>query len=815
MQAVTAGRGKTNRPLLAIVGMNPGKEECKQGLPFVGASGQILSEFLRRAGVDEADCYFTNVVKNATPGNREPTITEAKEWREHFIKEIQDVRPKVIVPLGSFAAKEVAQGGKISETQGQPTKPLSRLRLDEGTQVVPSYHPAAALRNPSYGEAIVRALSFAASLGSGRGLEISPKIVWVEKLKDPEAMQNVTNQILQAKVITYDIETNARDVLDPLLCVYLVAIDVGEWTFVFGPQHNAVIMGTSLLVPSSRGKDLVLAPQKYVGHNAIRFDAPVLQRVLPAVSGLEYCTDDTMLLDYLLDENAASHALEAACFRVLGAQPWKDIVTWSWHDTPPENIPWERAVEYCARDARATRLLYDNLMPRLDNGSKRVYTLLRGAAPALQSVERNGVFIDRDYARSQNQKLTEEIDDTRQKLRVMVKDPSFNPNSSSQVRNVLFKTLGVRPPRITVGGNPSTDEESLKLIMASADDTTRSFAKGLLSFREAVKLKSTYFEPYLTLLGDDSRIHPGYGLTTTKTGRTSSFRPNFENVPRASFVRKLIAAPPGKVFLSADFSQLELRIAAQVANEKNMLAAFVRGDDLHSLFAQKITGRQNVTKEERYAAKVGNFLLLYGGEEYTFQRQALLNYDLSLTMEQCTMYRNVFYESWPGLPEWHRIVSEEIIKTGQVRSITGQIRRLPQIYAQDRPTKLEALRKGINFTVQNPAAHLGILALTLCVQEFGGDPDTIVVGFVHDAICLETVPDKLNDVATKVVDIMERRVVQSLAWLDPENPVNITVPLKADIEVGPSWGELKKMTLPSAMQNLSGDSTLHANVSAG
>jgi uracil-DNA glycosylase family 4 len=782
---VLNGRGNADHPLLCFVGMNPGREEVKQGVPFVGPSGKLLSSILRDLGIDEKEVYFTNAVKEATPSNREPTAAEAKKWRKEFTEEIAKVSPRVLVPLGNFSLKEVSGRSGISRRIGIPQKPHGRFALDNCI-VVPCFHPAYALRNPSATNAIKETIAFALRIARGEETKIEPKIIWVEKLKTKRAIRNVCDKISEEKVLVYDIETNARGFDDPAFSVYLIGIDAGEWTYVFGPTRDSILMGATLLVPGS-------SRQTFAGHNAIRFDSEGLSRILPATRSLVHVSEDTMLLDYLLDENAGSHALEPVAHRILGCAESKSAVTWSWHDTPPEEIPWLTAVEYVARDAKVTRLIYDALRARIDQdpGLLRVYDILRAASSAFTQIERNGVYIDLPYIRQQTTECETRIKNLRGRLIRDTLNPDFNPNAPRQVVKAL-EVMGLSPTKRTKTGKPSGDEESLKLMKARATDSIQSdFIDALLEYRMYAKRVSTYFKSYLEheTLDENSRIHPGYGLTTTVSGRTSSFRPNFENIPREPSVRKIIAAAPGRTLLGADYSQLELRVASDVSQEENMLAAFARGEDLHKLFAQKITGREEITKEERYAAKVANFLLLYGGEEYTFQKQALLNYDLYVSDGDARRYRAMFHEQWPGLEKWYRRVSTEILDTGQTRSITGQLRRLPGIYASDTMTRLEALRSGLNFTIQNPAAIIGIVAATMLVQAFQQDKEVKVVGFVHDSVMLEIPPERVEEIATKVIDVMERGVVELLR----KEGICVGVPLKADIEVGPSWGAMSPL----------------------
>jgi DNA polymerase-1 len=655
---------------------------------------------------------------------------------------------------------------------------------------LPIYHPAFALRNPAFSEPIVNALAFAWALANGTATKAQPNIIWVDKITSREAMEEVTEVISKAPVLSYDIETNGREFDDPLFRIYLLAIDVTSvesreplWTFVFGPEEKLVRMGAVLLGMTNTAK---------VGHNAIRFDAEALARLEPtACHALRFETDDTMLLAYLADETAQAYGLEASCHRILGLAEWKSAVTWSWHDTPAQEIDWEVAVEYCGNDARATRMLYDTLCKRVlpDTGLRRVYNdILRPAAVAFEAIERNGVYVRKDTALEVRRVFEKQRDDALTAL-----PEGFNPNSPKQVQSLLFGHLGFTPTHFTDSGQPSTDELTVKTLKESLKDTVPAELDALLEYRNATKMISTYLNSYLEKSDEWSRVHPSYSLITTVTGRTSCFKPNYENVPRDPRIRSIIGAPPGKILLQADYSQLQLRLAAMLSGDTNMLRAFERGDDLHTLFAERLTGKpaSGITKEERTTAKIANFLLTFGGEEQTFIDNAFKEYGIRFSFSQAKRIRDSFHEMWPGLSEWYGRCAKEIVDTGQIRSLAGHIRHLPGIYADDFNTKCAALREGINFTDQGLEAYICIPAVSMLVprlpQVYG--PDTFVVGFVHDAIHVECPLGTEQEVARTMKKVMEEESPAYLANIG----ICLSIPLVADVEAGPSWGELQKL----------------------
>lgn len=748
--------------------MNPGRNEAREGIAFVGDSGKLLDSYLRSAMVPEDGYWITNAVCHRTPHNKEPKAAEVKACREaHFAAELREIAPKVIVTLGSFATKAVTGG----IAHGKSIMPVVKELELPDTSVVPTYHPAAVLHaTPEYEAPIKAALSFAWALANDTALEIAPKIVWVDRL-EPSARAGVVDRILAAATATYDLETNAREVDDPDLEIYLCSIDTGDWNFVFGPDPAMVAWGLRLLVQRDGNG---------VGHNAIAFDA----RMMAAIGepGMLYRTEDTMLLAWLQDERMKrQYNLEACSHRLLAAKPWKEMVEWSWHDTPREEIPWETAVEYCARDTRATHLIYERLAPEVlnDEGLARVYGFMKHAQLAFPAIERNGVFVRMDKIAEARARLAQQVGEAKFVL------GDLNPNSPKQVKEFLADH-GIRVQ--------STDIINLKHVALDHPEL-KDWTQSVILARNGRKMVSTYLDAYEGDRDRYGRVHPSYSLINTTTIRTACFNPNYENIPRKPFMRSIVGVPEGKTMLQADYSMMELRIAAQVSGESNMIAALQRGDDLHYLFAEKLTGkpRSEITKEERTTAKIANFSLLYGAEAFTFRENTFKDFDVLFSKAESVAIRDAFYQMWPELDAWHGRCADEIKSIGQIRSIVGTIRHLPGIFAEKMSLRLEALRQGINFTVQSPAALMGIIAcgmLVFALPSLFGD-DTFVVGFVHDAIHIETPNDMVAEVAEYVKRTMEVDVPLVLA----KTGVSITVPIIADVEAGTSWGDLTKLAI--------------------
>ena len=538
-----------------------------------------------------------------------------------------------------------------------------------------------------------------------------------------------------------------------------------------------------------------------VGHNAISFDRAVIlekQRI-------ELPFHDTQLLAHLIDEEQPLK-LQDLAIKYLGVPPWKDdFDVHFWRRGPENEDEWKAAFEYLARDCRYTRLLFPILWETATDAERRLYLEHNlSCARALTKIERNGMFISVPNI----DRAINEIELDQRTALLMLKqmtNPAFNPASHPQVRELLFSDLMLPVQGKTKADAASTDEEALKKIRALG--LGGNVIPALLEYRENSKLLGTYLRPWkerATKGYEDKNgifrqnftspyIFPRYSFTYTVTGRTSSFDPNAQNVPRDPRVRSMVAAPPGYVLMEADGSQLELRMAAELMGPGTALfnEYLKPNPDVHMTMAMRLTGKNDPTmvlKEERSRAKPPNFAYLYYADWQTYQRIALTDYDLVVTEGEARFAQDAFM-LWQPQGWWDRI-EEELKATGKVVSIFGRSRRLPNIRSRDTYARLEAKRMGINFSDQSPAADLVMLWVeTTIARGFH------VCGFIHDAMHL-LVPD--NDEA----------IANTAAWLKYDFAVTLPqrvqqmfgytfrVPLVADVKAGYHWGDESRSPLP-------------------
>ncbi len=545
-----------------------------------------------------------------------------------------------------------------------------------------------------------------------------------------------------------------------------------------GTDPVLVYRGRDVLAGVEMLKGLYNEGLTIVGHNWSAFDRVGIQkRVGPNIKG-----DDTQLIAHLLDETQRKK-LEMLCIKHLNVAPWKEEVTWTWAVGPQTAEEWQKAGLYAARDSRYTRLLYLKLAPELEadhalnNYYKQFFLPMSRALAAIEqqgayaSLEKIGEAIGEFFL----QKIRGEA-----KVRAASGNPDINPGSSKQMRELLFDKLQLPPQEWTETDEASSNESSLKrlreLVMSDAryPQQVKDIVSGTLEYRESVKMLGTYLEPYALRMMNDKRLYFWYSMCQSVT-RSSG---DGQQIPRDKRVRRIITPSPGKWIVHADASQLELRIAAHLSGDENMLHAYRVGLDLHTLTASKIYGIpvEQVTPTQRTTGKTGNFLLLYGAEEYTYEKLCLKEFDRVVPRHESTLIRDGFHNGYPRLQQWYKRVWDEASSTGSIRSLAGRKRSLPQIGSPVAYEREAAFREAINFADQDVAfvtAGLGLIVLT-------GLGYTISQ-FVHDSYDLEIDQDEaLVEKARKDVKSLEGIVPQ---LLDQKFGIKLTVPLVFDFEV--------------------------------
>lgn len=474
--------------------------------------------------------------------------------------------------------------------------------------------------------------------------------------------------------------------------------------------------------------------------------------------------EDVMLIATAYDLSA-EHGLKHMAQTYLGVPDW-DIAK------KEKTSGAQSIVPYLKKDVKYTWELFNFFMERVNPQQLKIYTqLLRPAYCAYKDIERNGLYIDLNQLKVIREKYRNEESSLLGKLKSHY---DINWASSAQVAHVFYDLEKMPVFEQTPKGAPSTSASALKKLARKGYEIPTI----LMQYKDA----ATRNKMFLNRWEDDSyesRIHASFNLTNVVSGRTSSSNPNLQQVPRTKDIRGLFSGAPGMILFEADYSQLELRIAAHYANEKTMLRIYHEKGDIHTETAKLFTGGREPTKEERGKAKAVNFGFLYGMMAKKFVAYALNSYGQTFTQQEAEHIRELFFAKYSRLLPWHQEQEQLCEAQGGVYNLFGRFRKLPLIYSQNKWERASAARRSINTPVQGSGSDLLISAATQINKELKGV--AWIGATVHDSIIGECrIEDK------DYVDSVIRRVMLHPKVLD-DFGVELRVPLDIDIGWGP-WG---------------------------
>lgn len=479
-------------------------------------------------------------------------------------------------------------------------------------------------------------------------------------------------------------------------------------------------------------------------------------------------SEDIMLLGTAYDL-AGEHGLKKMAQKYLGVPDWDISKKEKLNGKSPSIRP------YLRKDVLYTWKLLQYFKEHLSEQQEKVYTkLLRPAYRMYRDVERNGAYVDIAALHECKEKYAN-IEATY--LAELESYYEINWNSSGQIAEVLFEREGLPVlKKSQKTGKPSADASVLNRLAAKG----HKLPQLILDYKAANTLNKMFLNRWEDDLGPDKRIHPTFNLTNVVSGRTSCQNPNLQQVPRTKDVRAIYKAPPGRLFFEADYSQLELRIAADYANDRTMLDIYNNNGDIHTTTAKLMTGGREPTKEERNKAKAVNFGFLYGMMAKKFVDYAYNSYGVVFTLAEATEFREKFFAKYSRLLPWHH--EQELLceSLGGVYNRFGRFRSLPLIYSANKWERASAARRAINTPVQGTGSDLLISAATQINKELKSE-GLKIVGTVHDSI-LGEFPEECKDWIVPEI----RRIMLHPDTMDIFH-VKLKVPLDCDIGVGP-WG---------------------------
>ena len=519
-----------------------------------------------------------------------------------------------------------------------------------------------------------------------------------------------------------------------------------------------------LLEDSSRAK---------LGHH-LKYDRNVLLNHGVTLNGIAF---DTMLESYILNSVASRHDLDTLVSKHLDRKTihFEDVAGKGAKQIGFNEVSVEQATPYAAEDAEACLCLHQKIFAELEKTPtlRDVFTEIeRPLIPVLSRIERRGVLIDADMLAAQSSEIEQRLNELESEAHD-IGGEVFNIGSPKQIQSILFDKLGLPVKAKTPKGQPSTAEA---VLVELADDYP--LPKLILEHRGLSKLKSTYTDKLpLEIAPSTGRIHTSYHQAVAATGRLSSSDPNLQNIPIRSAegrrIRQAFIAPPGRILIAADYSQIELRIMAHLSGDERLLEAFRTGTDVHRATAAEIfsTKVDKVSDDQRRAAKAVNFGLIYGMSAFGLGRQ--LGIDRSSAQE----YVDLYFSRYPGVRIFMDETKEGARDLGFVETVFGRRLYLPEINARNAQRRQYAERTAINAPMQGTAADIIKRAMIDVDRWIESElaPATLIMQ-VHDELVLEVDEGSVDAVSTKVCELME-------------NAARLEIPLVVDAGRGINWDE--------------------------
>ncbi|MDX1664093.1 MAG: DNA polymerase I [Candidatus Promineifilaceae bacterium] len=518
-----------------------------------------------------------------------------------------------------------------------------------------------------------------------------------------------------------------------------------------------------------------------LAHNA-KYDYTILDRYGLRVEPIGF---DTMIAEWLTDPGSKFMALKGLAGHRLGIQMTaiEELIGRGRSQKTLADLPAEEVAPYGAADADVTLRLAPVLRKEIrDKGLEELLDMEMGFIPVLADMEREGVAIDVDFFRQMSTDLEERVAAVEEQIFAIAGHP-FNVNSSQQLSEVLFDELGLphRGLRKTKSGYYSTAADVLESLQ-QADES--GIIDLVFQYRDLQKLKSTYVDALPELVNPETgRLHSSFNQTGTVTGRISSSNPNLQNIPVRSEVgqqiRRGFVARPGWVILSADYSQVELRILAHITQDEALLEAFRQEQDIHRATAAAVYGvpMDEVTYPQRQFAKNVNFGIIYGMGPYRLARES------ELTLAEAENYISEYFERFPGIQEYLQRTKEQARKQGYVETLLGRRRYFPVFRAGARSNRMlvaRAEREAINHPIQGTAADIIKIAMIRLHRRLReGDYRARMILQIHDELLLEVPEEELEETRRLVVETMS-------------NAFELDVPLKVEVSTGHNWLELKE-----------------------
>ncbi len=588
-----------------------------------------------------------------------------------------------------------------------------------------------------------------------------------------EELKEVLASLEEAKVFAFDTETDSVKPMEAELVGMSFSIEENQGWFLplisrglFGGGTIDREEALSLVTPLLQNEEI-----KKIGQN-IKYDYLVLKKSGIELRGIAF---DTMVASYLLTPSDRRHNMDDLAEKYLNYKTitYKELVGTGKSAIPITEVPMDRLSEYAIEDTDITLRLHNKFKPMLQESelTKLYEEIELPLLGVLASMEYHGVGIDRRHFARMEEETARRLSEVEEQIYEDA-GQTFNINSTRELATILFDKIGLKPVRKTKTGF-STDIKVLEALQGKHDIIDR-----LISYRTLSKLKSTYIDTLPKLINPETgRIHTSYNQTVAATGRLSSSDPNLQNIPiRDSFgrqIRRGFVPEKGYYLLAADYSQIELRLAAHFSQDENMIKAFAQGIDIHNMTAASVFSvpMEEITPEMRRQAKIINFATIYGVSPYGLSQQA------EIGMKEAAGFIAKYFELYPGFKDYIERTTTFAREKGFVRTLLGRRRDVPEIDSKTSFRREGAERIAINTPIQGTSADMIKIAM-IRIDEFlrKQSMKSKMIMQVHDELVLEVHEDEGETVESAVKELME-------------NAMELKVPVVVDMGRGQNWDE--------------------------
>lgn len=579
----------------------------------------------------------------------------------------------------------------------------------------------------------------------------------------------------QANLVALEIETNDVSDLQSEIIGIGFATTAGNAAYL-PLGHNVSLISNQLDIKTSLAllKPLLENPElKKIGHH-VKHSQKILANYDIELRGVIY---DTMLESYVLDSSNSNHEIDTLALKYLGHRTLTltDIAGKGMHQIPLHDIAIDKATDYTAGKAAAILQLHEALWSRISelSGLKQIFeTIELPLTPVLARMERIGVLINADMLKQQSTELQQRLVEL-EELTFNIAGSPFNLNSPKQLQEILFTRLQLPILQKTPTGQPSTADAVLQELALDYP-----LPKLIIEYRSLSKLISTYTNRLPEQINSKSgRIHTSYNQTGAATGRLSSSDPNLQNIPirtqEGRRIRQAFIAPPGFKIVSADYSQIELRIMAHISNDPTLLQAFKQNLDIHKATAAEVLGieLEQVSYEERRRAKAINFGLIYGMSAFGLAKQ------LGIDRHTSQLYIDKYFQRYPKIKDYMENTRNEAHAKGYVETLWGRRLYLPDINSSQMLRQKAAERTAINAPLQGSAADIIKRAMLLVDRWLQTTPiQAKMIMQVHDELVFEVADADV----VPAIDAIRHHMMAA---------ATLQIPLIVDVGVGNNWDE--------------------------